>query len=689
LKIRDLLKDHQRKLFVGREQELALIHRTTSRYQEDWKWIHFYGQGGIGKTSLLRSFATVANETYPIYFEGFSGFQQPLDFLRLLRRSIDPNRHYNSDRVWNLEEAIEHLNQFAILHNGTTLLFDTFEQWGNIEDWLLEEWLPALNPSIKICSAGRFPLSSKWRRSGFIHMSQNIELHPLSEVEVKKYVGICGFDESLLARSLYQFSKGVPLALSLACEIIAQGGRTSFLNNLQQKEVIGHLMEELIRDLTYSVYQTYLEATALVWRFDQELLQALLKEEVPTNRFLEFCRLPFIIRHDRSWMLHDSVRQWIYTDLRDRKPQVVETYRLRALDTLRDREKKQPDLKVELSVDKIYLCENDFVRNFSFRQDHNIRIRGCYEEDIELCVQQYLNYLQHQSNYIADEVHLENLIRPLWNAAPESFITLWNHDQMIAFCTCVPLRESTIQIFRQNPITAPVTSLYIPNKIQYLITVAGVDPNIESEINGTILRALSTLINREGEIINLLSSPNWLPFLPLLGYERIEQADTRTEKGVIYEAYRLDQNSENFTSKVDRLFSPIEATEPMQLQQNERSTPSLDEVFLHLKRVLKNYHQLHDNSLLPSLQFLEPSNDQYITQVPLSLKVQQKIESALISIVSGNNDERLLSSIIQSAYIRRTGPHELLAERYNLSSPTYYRYLRKGIEKLAYELLKK
>lgn len=573
MKIRDLLKDHQRKLFVGREQELTLIHHTTSRYQEDWKWVHFFGQGGIGKTSLLRSFATAANETYPIYFEGYSGFQQPLDFLRVLRKSIDPSRHYDSDPVWNLEEAIEHLSEHAILHNGITLLFDTFEQWGYIEDWLHEEWLPALHPSIKICSAGRFPLSGKWHRTGFIHMIQNIELHPLSEVDVKKYVGICGFDDSLLARSLYQFSKGVPLALSLACEIIAQRGNTSFLNNLQQKEIIGYLMEELIRDISHPAYQTYLEATALVWRFDQELLQALLMEEIPTQRFLEFCRLPFVIRHDRSWMLHDSVRQWIYTDLRDRKPQVVQAYRLRALDALRDREIQQPALRVELAVDKIYLCENDFVRSFSFRQDHNIRIRGCNEEDIELCVQQYLNYLHHQSNYIADEVHLENLIRPLWYAAPESFITLWTHDHMIAFCACIPLQENTIQIFRQNPITAPITSLYNPNKIQYLITIAGVDPNIESEVNGTIMRALSTLINREGEIINLLSSPNWLPFLPLLGYERIEWADTHTEKGVIYEAYRLDQSSENFTSKVDRLFSPIEATGPMQPQQNKKKHP--------------------------------------------------------------------------------------------------------------------
>lgn len=682
--IRNLLKEHQSKLFIGRDTELNLIYQKTSRYEDNWKWLHFYGQGGIGKTSLLRSFATSAIDTHPIYFEGYSGFQKPSDFIRVLRQSIE-GKHNDEEQTWAITEAIEAINHFAVSQNGLTLLFDTFEQWGFIEDWLRDEWLPALHPSVKICSAGRFPLGGRWLRSGFIQMIQNIELHPLSENEVRKYANIRGIKDLPLARSLYKFSKGVPLALSLACEIISQKGNTSFLNNLQQKEIIGYMTDELMRDISRPAFQCYLEAAALVWRFDQEILQSILLEEIPAQYFRDFCRLPFVIRHDQSWMLHDSVRQWIYADLKDRKPFIYQTYRLRALDALREREKSQPTLMVDIAVDKIYLQDDDFVRSFSFMMDTNIHISGCNEEDLELCEEHYLNYLHNQSNYIADEVHLENLIRPLWYAAPDSFMTLWNENRMVAFCICSPLRDDTIQILRTNPITAPITTLYNPSKIQYLISIAGVDPELESEINGTVFRALSILINREGEIINLLSSPNWLPFLPLLGYERLECADSRTEKGVVYEAYRLDQSIENFTSKVDRLFSKITLSPA---QQNKKSMISLDEVVPHLKKVLKNYHQLHHRSLGPSLQFLLSSEDHDMKDMSLVFQIQEKIENAIQNLSLGTTDDQLLSKIIVSAYIKKHNSHENLAEYFNLSTPTYYRYLKKGIKRLAFELMK-
>jgi len=51
-------------------------------------------------------------------------------------------------------------------------------------------------------------------------------------------------------------------------------------------------------------------------------------------------------------------------------------------------------------------------------------------------------------------------------------------------------------------------------------------------------------------------------------------------------------------------------------------------------------------------------------------------------------EEQSFSQILHCAYMKKMGTHEKVAEYLHMSIPTYYRYLRKAVRRLSYELIK-
>lgn len=700
MNIRDLIIDQQRSLFVGREQELAILQNARS--VPGWQLLHLYGPGGIGKTTLLRQFALTVDPDKLIYMDGHGGIRKPDDFLdkicAFLHEKDSSAAHPANDgakikgRGDVSAETADMLNRYASSRQEVVMLLDTFEQWGPIEQWLRDDWLPSLSPHVRIYTTGRFALEGKWLQGGWDLLVQNIELPSLSSAEVEQYAHLRGIHDRNVIVSLQRFSRGVPLALSMSCEIIAREGATGFLDVPRQKQMIGHLINVLTNHIRDRSLNQLLEAASVVWRFDQDVLQSLLEEHVSTERFREFCQLPFVTCQEESWSLHDSVRQWTFDDLRRRMPAAFKQYRKRALDLLRRRERDQPDKKAELAFEKLYLQENDFVRTFCFQWDDSLFLRECKEYELEQVERLYVQYLHNQSNYTPGEVHLEPLIRPLWSVNPGAFSGLWKEDRLVAFCSCIPFTDETAAIFRSNPITAPIAGLYDPGQRQCLICIAGVDPLLESEISGTVARAMAKIIDRKAMLFNVHSMPNWMPLLPVLGFERLPSADSATAHGVVYQAFQLDLRSDDITLKIDRMLASLVSDMPAAPQELKRDSPKLGlplkEAVILVRRALKHYSQL---PLLPNvvdtLRPLLPHQRDDLQAESVGRRLQAEIQQVLQKMANGTEEERLFHQIIHYAYIRKIGTHEIVAEYLNIAVPTYYRYLRIALRKLAYELI--
>jgi len=683
--IGDLLIQQQNSFFVGREEEMAALAQCMTA--PDWRLIHIHGTGGIGKTSLFRLFAQSVGSTRCLYLDGHGEFQHPDDFLKKLRQSLPVAE--------DDEETTSVLNAYAVRHQGVILLLDTFEKWGAMEDWLRREWFPRLSPHVKIGTAGRYPLEDQWLRDGWHSFVRNIELQPLSYDEVRTYAHNRGIEQADIVASLQRFSNGLPLAMSMACEIILRKGSAGFLDKQQQDHIVAYLVEELTRDVGEGCLKRCMEAASMVWYFDQELLEALLQEKIPSDLYREFCRLPFVIRQAERWLLHDSVRHWVFTDLRSRMPRTFQLYRKHAWEALLEREALFPHRRTELTFERLYLHELDFVRDLRFQWDDRLRFRACRAPELPLVERLYREYLQHQSNYVPGEAHLASLIRPLWQLDPSSFYGLWKEEELVAFCSCIQLTEQTVRIFRSNPITAPIASRFHPDRRQYLLCLTGVSTQLEYSMTGSVARALVQIIerNRDADFLNLISIPYWLRYLPLLGFRRAAWADSTTPLGVRYLGHELDLRHEDFSTRLNRMYETIESTisigqEPATVSASAAELP-LEEAVKLVQRALRHYSRL---PLSPEIvQSLHP----LLTELPsgsrpekIAEAVQSAIQDTLRTFQDGSEEEQRFYRILHHAYIRKIGTHEVVSEYLNIPVKSYYRYLQAAVRMLAYGMMK-
>jgi hypothetical protein len=437
----------------------------------------FLWSGRNRQNDLLRVFAQSLDPARCIYLDGYSGFRSPEDFLHNIRRELSPYTETpNAGRKTGRYPAdIDVLNEYALTREeGIVLFLDTFEQYEAIEDWLRNHFVSRLSQRVKVITAGRYPLMGGWRRGVWNMLVHNVELSALSFAEMDRFIRNRGIVNGEMVKSLARFSKGVPLALSLACEIVVRNGDAAFLDQAEQRQMSGYLARELTRDIRDPVLKRYIEAASVLWKFDQELLQEVIQDAVPSDRFREFCTLPFVIRHEHGWSLHDSVRQWIHIDFRSRMPKMFRQFRVRALEALRERELENPGRTREYTFEKLFLSEDEFVRKLCFLLDDSLVFRPCAEDELEQVERLYVNYLRSQPNYIPGDVHLESLIRPLWRLDPEAFFSLWMDDRLVAFCACIRLTDETVRMFRSHPLTAPAVSVYDPGEEQYLVCLSGV-----------------------------------------------------------------------------------------------------------------------------------------------------------------------------------------------------------------------
>lgn len=82
---------------------------------------------------------------------------------------------------------------------------------------------------------------------------------------------------------LVRFSKGVPPAMSLASELILRSDDSDFPQQVEQHALIITLAGRLMREIAGTPLERYAEAASVLLKFDQELLQTVLGEPVPTD----------------------------------------------------------------------------------------------------------------------------------------------------------------------------------------------------------------------------------------------------------------------------------------------------------------------------------------------------------------------------------------------------------------------
>lgn len=262
--------------FVGRKAELAVFDDALC----DGGVVFVHGQGGIGKSALLRCFAQRAAEAdRPVTMpDGRTGFPT------------------------------------APADERTVLLIDDAS---GLERWLRERFLPTLPAGALVVVAGRTPPDPAWQADpGWAELVQVIELGDLEPMDAVALLDSRGVPGEL-RDPLLAFAGGHPLALTVAAASLRDDTNPRWTPT---QDVVTTLLDQLVGDVPSPAHRRALEVCALTYRSTEDLLRAVLPDEDTAALFSWLRRLPFIETSPLGLAPHDVVRGILDADLRWRDP---------------------------------------------------------------------------------------------------------------------------------------------------------------------------------------------------------------------------------------------------------------------------------------------------------------------------------------------------------------------------------
>ncbi|MDF2670776.1 MAG: ATP-binding protein [Paenibacillus sp.] len=641
--------------FVGRTKELEMMfNHINSRWK--WQWLHIYGPSGIGKSTLLKHFKSYCTDNYIYELDGSRGLIEA-----------------------DVKDIAERISQHSHSTESTiVLLIDSFDQWRSAEYWLAR-WLGQLRSTVRIITAGQNYLTGGWLRSGWASLIQMIQLKTLSPSEVSHYAQKRGIADLNASSLLFRYSRGIPLAMMLATEVMLRGDDFKLFDSNKQFYLTSMLMNELLQNMPSSLHQL-LEAASVYWRFNEERLAVITQGKITAEAFRQFVELSFVVSRDDGWTLHDAVRAWALEDLIRRKPQAYEQMRRKALEQILLEERMHPHLQHNMYIDKFSLHEHPIVRTICFSGHlDDLELRECRECDLPTILSLYVHYHHHAGPLPEEVPPMTQLIRSIWEADPSSFITIWKQDEILAAYGKIPLNHRMLRVLENEPLLQPFIHGFerIPNA--FLIAFVGIIPDLAENTRAYILNAILNNFIPSEWIIDFTCLTEWFPVFELVGFERAAWADAISPAGIEFRAFVLDLREEDFLTKLNRTLSsgPIERT-----LNNREGSVNINE----LKTLLKNW------SRLP----LQPDSvDNYMRLFPrrkaaigdaTGAAVQQDLLNSIQLLYEGGERESILGRLLTYTYIQVIEPHERVAERLNLSMATYYRHLNKALKQL-YQLL--
>lgn len=303
----DRLREQRRRQFVGRTDEKKLVRTALEAKELPFLLFFGYGPGGVGKTSLLREFAAIAEEA------GIKVFS-------IDARFVPPNPE---GCEWSLMQATGTQSpaeaRAALAAQRSVLFFDTFELLHTLEGWFREEFLPSLPDTVLTVVMGRRRPSNAWvSDSAWKRLAKVVGLRNLTDSEAKRYLISQDVPEERHLDVL-NFTHGHPLALTLVCEALAQKEDLRF-NPDANPDIINLLLERFLDNVPSPLHRQALEATSMLRNTTEAMLAAVVDEQRSFELFEWLKTLTFIESGPFGVYPHDLARDAISMELRWRNP---------------------------------------------------------------------------------------------------------------------------------------------------------------------------------------------------------------------------------------------------------------------------------------------------------------------------------------------------------------------------------
>jgi NACHT domain-containing protein len=312
--VADRLKNARRRRFVGRAAEHELFAAALATSQPPFSVLWFHGSGGVGKTALLGALAEAAADA------GVAAVSLDL-------RAIEPSPPaFMAELARAVGLAPEVTPREALAgREPAVLLLDTFEATVALEDWLREQFVPALPAGVLVVVAGRNAPGGAWRRDpGWGDLLRVVSLRNLGPDDARAFLRCTGVAEEQQGWML-ELSRGHPLALALLVDVLAQRQAAAQadvgpLDLGAAPDVVAQLVESFLAGVPSSRHRLALECAAHARLTTAGLLGTVFGDREGEELFSWLRGLSFMEYGQYGLFPHDLTREVIDADLRWRDP---------------------------------------------------------------------------------------------------------------------------------------------------------------------------------------------------------------------------------------------------------------------------------------------------------------------------------------------------------------------------------
>ncbi|MFC5531848.1 AAA family ATPase [Cohnella yongneupensis] len=371
-----MLRVRESTRFVGRKHELRQMDRLLTEDMDEWRLLRLHGPSGIGKTALLKQFEALHAHDAIVLYADCSTHRTIESLYRdwsdgLAKFVGIP--HFDISLIPDGVRLADRLNRTGRKdHSKVVLLLDAIEQ-GDAICRSLYEWLLTLECTIKVITAGQYPMESHLALTGWHRMIHHLRIGPLEYGEQLEILRHQSIHNRAQQEELAHWAGGFPLALSLAEELTSDQADNSLLYGTKRDILCGRLVERLLSRVEEPLVFKLIEISAMLHRFNEDTLTQLLNERLSTSEFLGFVRMPFIDHDEIGWSLMLAMKVWVQTDMRRRKPKTYEMIKSRVMELVKNEtpaviHEQIPD--AAQADEAAYHAVNQILLNYAKMADH-------------------------------------------------------------------------------------------------------------------------------------------------------------------------------------------------------------------------------------------------------------------------------------------------------------------------------
>jgi hypothetical protein len=291
--------------FVGRDAELELfaarLATTRTRASEadlfSVLWVH--GPGGIGKSSLLQAYARAARK---------AGFAVA---------------HADGEGLLSSPAGIRAAATDSL---ADVIIIDAADRLGTAEDWLPDEFLPALPAKTVVAIASRRPPAAAWLSDpGWRNLLRVILLRNLSTEAVRALLDVERIPKVVLEQVM-ALTHGHPLAVSLLIDAIRRSVKGSEVPGAlaDLPDLVSALLQRLVDQAPSARHRAALQVSAHAPATTEPVLRAVLpaSDDHEVAELWDWLRdLTFMEDTPAGVRPHDVARDILEADLRWRDPE--------------------------------------------------------------------------------------------------------------------------------------------------------------------------------------------------------------------------------------------------------------------------------------------------------------------------------------------------------------------------------